>query len=98
MAGAFLKKERRLEASFTVEAALVFALVFMVMGMAIKEAYTIHDEITGSMILEEALERASYNRDEKKEDTYFTGQAEDYRAGRGAGKSQDLAGGIQRQA
>ena len=59
MAGAFLKKERRLEASFTVEAALVFALVFMVMGMAIKEAYTIHDEITGSMILEEALERAS---------------------------------------
>lgn len=77
MAGAFLKKERRLEASFTVEAALVLALVFMVMGMAIKEAYTIHDEITGSMILEEALERASYNRDEKKEDTYFTGQAEE---------------------
>ena len=77
LAGAFLKKERRLEASFTVEAALVLALVFMVMGMAIKEAYTIHDEITGSMILEEALERASYNRDEKKEDTYFTGQAEE---------------------
>ena len=44
MAGAFLKKERRLEASFTVEAALVLALVFMVMGMTIKEAYTIHDE------------------------------------------------------
>ena len=59
------------------EAALVLALVFMVMGMTIKEAYTIHDEITGSMILEEALERASYNRDEKKEDTYFTGQAEE---------------------
>ena len=77
LAGAFLKKERRLAASFTVEAALVLALVFMVMGMTIKEAYTIHDEITGSMILEEALERASYNRDEKKEDTYFTGQAEE---------------------
>ena len=61
LAGAFLKKERRLAASFTVEAALVLALVFMVMGMTIKEAYTIHDEITGSMILEEALERASYN-------------------------------------
>ena len=76
-AGAFLKKERRLAASFTVEAALVLGLVFMVMGMTIKEAYTIHDEITGSMILEEALERASYNRDEKKEDTYFTGQAEE---------------------
>ena len=59
------------------EAALVLGLVFMVMGMTIKEAYTIHDEITGSMILEEALERASYNRDEKKEDTYFTGQAEE---------------------
>ena len=77
LAGAFLKKERRLAASFTVEAALVLGLVFMVMGMTIKEAYTIHDEITGSMILEEALERASYNRDEKKEDTYFTGQAEE---------------------
>ena len=74
------------------EAALVLALVFMVMGMTIKEAYTIHDEITGSMILEEALERASYNRDEKKEGYLF------YRAGRGTGKSQALARGIQRQA
>lgn len=36
LAGAFLKKERRLAASFTVEAALVLGLVFMVMGMTIK--------------------------------------------------------------
>lgn len=76
MAGAFLKTERKLSASFTVEAALILGMVFMVMGVSIKEAYVVHDKATGSMILEEALEQAAYNRDEEIEDPYFAGQAE----------------------
>lgn len=50
-----------LPASFTVEAAVVIAVVLWSLGFMIREAYILYDEVTGSMILEEALENARYS-------------------------------------
>lgn len=47
-------------ASFTVEAALVMAVVFWALGFMIKQTYILYDRVSGSMILQEAVENTRY--------------------------------------
>ncbi|MCI8454475.1 MAG: hypothetical protein HFE84_07665 [Lachnospiraceae bacterium] len=42
----------------------------------IQHAYRLHDTVTGSMILEETLERARQNRSEEKPASYFAEEGE----------------------
>ncbi len=58
--------KRRCSASITVEASIVLSVVLLSLAAFIRYAYTVHDTVTGSMILEETLERARNNVDEKK--------------------------------
>ena len=62
VAGIELEK-KRYQASFTVEAAMVLGIVFLTIGVLIKEAYILHDTVTGSMILEETMEKVRYSKD-----------------------------------
>lgn len=55
---------------------MVLGTVFLALAAVIKEAYVLHDTVTGSMILEETLEKAAYNREEGKEAAYFTDYGE----------------------
>lgn len=57
---------RNYSASITVEASIVLSVVLLSLAAFIRYAYTVHDTVTGSMILEETLERARNNVDEKK--------------------------------
>lgn len=57
---------RNYSASITVEASIVLSVVLLSLAAFIQYAYTVHDTVTGSMILEETLERARNNVDEKK--------------------------------
>lgn len=66
----------RLRASFTVEAAMVLGIVFLALAAVIKEAYILHDTVTGSMILEETMEKAAYNCDIEKDETYLISYGE----------------------
>ena len=50
---------------------MVLGVVFLALGAVIREAYILCDEVTGAMILEETLERLRYNREEKKDETFF---------------------------
>jgi len=59
-----------------VEAALVLSIVFLAMMAVIKEAYILHDTVTGSMVLAETAELAACNRDEEKGEEYFSGYGE----------------------
>lgn len=52
--------EKFCSASFTVEAALVLTVVLFTIGATIQNAYYLHDTVTGSMILEETLEKVRY--------------------------------------
>lgn len=52
---------RRYEASFTVEAAIVFSIIFLSVAAMIQEAYYLHDTITGRMILAETMEKIRYD-------------------------------------
>lgn len=47
-------------ASFTVEAALVMAVVLWALGFMIKQTYILYDRVSGSMILQEAVENTRY--------------------------------------
>lgn len=47
-------------ASFTVEAALVMAVVLWALGFMIKQTYILYDQVSGSMILQEAVENTRY--------------------------------------
>lgn len=47
-------------ASFTVEAALVMAVAFWVLGFMIKQTYILYDQVSGNMILQEAVENTRY--------------------------------------
>ena len=49
---------KKYRASFTVEATVVLGIVFFCIASLIGQAYRVHDTVTGSMILEEALLRA----------------------------------------
>ena len=53
-------------ASITVEASIILSVVLLSLAAFIRYAYTVHDAVTGSMILEETLERARNNVNEKK--------------------------------
>lgn len=55
----------------------MLGIVFLTLAAIIKEAYTLHDTVTGSMILEETLTEAGYNHDEEKDETYFAGRGEE---------------------
>ena len=63
--------EKNYSASITVEASMVLSVVLLSMAAFIRYAYTVHDMVTGSMILEETLERARNNVDEKKKTDFF---------------------------
>ena len=65
-----------LPASFTVEAAVVMAVVLWSLGFMIREAYILYDEVTGSMILEEALENARYSPPDQDCEETFAGEGE----------------------
>lgn len=54
----------------------MLGVVFLTLMAVIKEAYVLHDTATGSMILEEMLEKAGYNRDDTREAEYFSGMGE----------------------
>lgn len=58
--------KRRYRASITVEASIILSVVLLSLAAFIRYAYTVHDTVTGSMILEETLERARNNVDEKR--------------------------------
>lgn len=64
-------EEERYPASFTVEAAMVLGIVFLTIGALIKEAYILHDTVTGSMILEEMMEKVRYSRDGSENLRYY---------------------------
>lgn len=68
MAGTFLGNEKHYCASFTVEAMLVLSIVFFTVALIIQNAYVIHDRVTGTMILEETVERIRYSREERAEE------------------------------
>ena len=50
----------------TVEASIVLSVVILSLASLIRYAYTVHDTVTGSMILEETIERVRNNVDKKK--------------------------------
>lgn len=49
-------------------------VVLFTMGFLIKEAYCIHDEVTGSMILQETLQNARHNQDESTKSGEFVSE------------------------
>ena len=49
----------------TVEASIVMSVVILSLASLIRYAYTVHDTVTGSMILEETIERVRNNVDKK---------------------------------
>ena len=50
---------------------MVLGIVFLTIGALIKEAYILHDTVTGSMILEETMEKARYSRDGSENLKYY---------------------------
>ena len=51
----------------TVEASIVMSVVILSLASLIRYAYTVHDTVTGGMILEETIERVRNNPDGKSE-------------------------------
>lgn len=54
-AAAFMKK-KGMEGSYTLEAAIVVSVVLLSLWTMIHRAYQLHDQVTGNMILHEAVE------------------------------------------
>ena len=52
---------------FTVEAAILLGIILILYGFLIQYAVRLHGEVTGAMILEEALERARYGTGDQQE-------------------------------
>lgn len=63
---------RRLEASYTVEAALVMGIVLWTLGFLVRSSYQMHDIVTGGMILQESVENVRYNQNEEIKTSYFS--------------------------
>jgi len=55
-----IKSKKRYRAMFTLEATMVMGVVLMMLMATIRYGFVLHDEVTGSMILEETLEKARY--------------------------------------
>ncbi len=56
-------KVRFYPASFTVEAALALSVVFLAIAVLIRHALCVHDMVSGSMILEEMVEKIRFRKD-----------------------------------
>lgn len=66
-----LNRKRIYSASFTAEAAMVCGIVFLTLAGLIQYAYTLHDTVTGKMILTEVLDEVRYCKDEALETDEF---------------------------
>lgn len=55
----------------------MLGIVFLTLTAVIKDAYILHDTVTGSIILEETVAKAAYNRDEEKDAAYFADWGEE---------------------
>ena len=60
------QKNQKYDGSMTVEASIVMSVVILSLASLIRYAYTVHDTVTGGMILEETIERVRNNVDKKK--------------------------------
>ena len=58
MAGYYINK--RLKASYTIEAAYIMAVVLLSLTVMILAAYRIHDETAGAMAVQEAVEKRTH--------------------------------------
>ena len=73
------QKNQKYNGSMTVEASIVMSVVILSLASLIRYAYTVHDTVTGGMILEETIERVRNNVDKKKTPDMF--EAEGTRMG-----------------
>ena len=73
------QKNQKYDGSMTVEASIVMSVVILSLASLIRYAYTVHDTVTGGMILEETIERVRNNVDKKKKPDMF--EAEGTRMG-----------------
>lgn len=64
-------EKKRYDGSITIEASLVLSILLLSLASMIRYAYTIHDTVTGSMILEETIERARNRADKTKQAEMF---------------------------
>ena len=55
------QKNQKYDGSMTVEASIVMLVVILSLASLIRYAYTVHDTVTGGMILEETIERVRSN-------------------------------------
>ncbi len=67
----------RYGASLSVEAAFVIPIIFFTLMLIIQRAYIIHDTVSGSMILEESVERVRYNTDKDLKPEIFAEEGEE---------------------
>lgn len=58
-------------AVFTIEAAIVLGIVFMSVALLIRYAYTEHDKVTGTSILQEMLIHVRQNYENEDAEAYF---------------------------
>ena len=65
------QKNQKYDGSMTVEVSIVMSVVILSLASLIRYAYTVHDTVTGSMILEETIERVRNNVDKKKTPDMF---------------------------
>lgn len=70
------KKDNQLRASFTIEAVMVLTVVFLSLASIILYGYRIHDTVTGTMILEEAIVKARIGAE--TEDPFLLKEYKDY--------------------
>lgn len=59
---------RRLNGSYTVEAAFVMAVILFALMISIQSAYRLRDEVAGAMALAESVQRLRHNETESPEE------------------------------
>ena len=71
-------KKRYFKGSLTIEAAGVMAVLLFGLGTVIMEAGRIHDEVTGAMVIHEAVEKSRHEKelDLKEAASFFQGNWE----------------------
>src|SRR5699024_5656400 len=64
-------RERAYSASFTIEAALVLPVIFLAVVSLLSHAFQVHDMVSGTMILEETMEKARHlGKDDPEAEEY----------------------------
>lgn len=64
-------RERAYSASFTIEAALVLPVIFLAVVSLLSHAFQVHDMVSGTMILEETMEKARHlGKDDPETEEY----------------------------